>query len=89
MSIFNLSHPDFERLAQLWLESPKCGRNLYSSTLTLSSDMVTVLNLSASGFVEPRLVKFQAEDNDAVITTLATTADSVCYRFYPRCEIIP
>jgi hypothetical protein len=60
----------------------------------LASHYVQQLHLSISGVVEPKLIKFlPSDDADGMsfpetVATLQTVADSVCYRYYPRCEVL-
>lgn len=83
LSMLNVLHKNFSTLAELWLQS--CD-------LTASVESVegisTILDPSAAGFLEPRLVKFLVDESAGAVTTLHTTADAVCYRYYPRCDVV-
>ena len=76
LRMINLRHDQFPKLAELWLPCEL-------QHIAAASPDVTTLNPSAAGFVEPRLVKFSNS-----LTMLHTTADSVCYRYYPRCDVL-
>lgn len=83
LSMLNVRHKNFLTLAELWLQS--CD-------LTASVESVegisTILDPSVAGFLEPRLVKFLVDESAGAVTTLHTTADAVCYRYYPRCDVV-
>lgn len=59
-----------------------------------ASYYVQSMQLSNAGVVEPRLIKFLPSDEAdgksflENIATLQSVADSVCYRYYPRCEVL-
>jgi hypothetical protein len=59
-----------------------------------ASYYVQPFQLSDAGVVEPRLIKFLPSDEadgksyPETMATLQTVVDSVCYRYYPRCEVL-
>lgn len=66
------------------------------------SDLVQRLEENANGFVAPRVIKFLQSASSSseprmnvlvrnifkTTATLETVSDSVCYRYYPRCEVL-
>jgi hypothetical protein len=79
--LWNLDHEDFDSALRQWQAVlPK-----------ISLDLVQVLPVSHAGFIEPKLIKLQVVDKSNladVASTLQATADAVCYRYYPRCEVL-
>lgn len=59
-----------------------------------ASYYVQPLQLTDAGVVEPRLIKLLPSDEAdgksflENMATLQSVADSVCYRYYPRCEVL-
>mmetsp|Transcript_19162 Transcript_19162/g.31787 ORF Transcript_19162/g.31787 Transcript_19162/m.31787 type:complete len:369 (-) Transcript_19162:349-1455(-) len=101
MSLWNLRHQQFKNLARLYRDTPNCDASIWelaeeasmTTTATTSNNedsVITTLSPSAAGFVEPRLVKFLLLDSKTptILAKLQTTADSVCYRYYPRCDVL-
>ena len=80
LRLINLRHDMFPALVKLWLAS--CDAPLQDKVEGMSSDYMTI-HPSMAGFLEPRLVRFSDHP-----TTLQTTADSVCYRYYPSCDVL-
>jgi hypothetical protein len=80
LRMINLRHDIFPTLVKLWLTS--CDAPLQDMVESVTSDYITI-HPSEAGFLEPRLVRFSDRP-----TTLQTTADSVCYRYYPRCDVL-
>lgn len=86
LRLINLRHDMFPTLVKLWLES-SCHDapplvEMVESVVSTQSEYVTI-HPSMAGFLEPKLVRFSDRP-----TTLQTTADSVCYRYYPRCDVL-
>jgi hypothetical protein len=91
LSLFNLRHGQFEKMAKLWLDDTTCTTSLLQLIRDeMSNDnAVDEIATSRTGFVEPRLVKFLVEPADNTAQAkLQTTVDSVCYRYYPRCDVL-
>jgi hypothetical protein len=98
LRMINLRHHGFPALANAWIgiaSSNSCG-DVHSSLRSMAIRSSTQSNIrvlipSDEGFVEPRLIKIVDPDpnrNRNVLTILQTTADSVCYRYYPRCDVL-
>jgi hypothetical protein len=80
LRMFNLRHEELPNVLTLW---STCESTLQEAVSTVFSDSILRINPSMAGFVEPRLIRFV--DNP---TMLQTTSDSVCYRYYPRCDVL-
>lgn len=80
--MWNLHHDQYSPTLQQWVEWQH---------LDVAEDLVHQLPVSDTGFIEPKLMKLQQETNrppDVIhIIRLQTTADAVCYRYYPKCEV--
>lgn len=98
LRMINLRHHGFPALANAWIgivSSNSCG-DVHSSLKNMAmrsspKDAIRVLIPSDGGFIEPRLIKIVDDDpkhKSNVLTILQTTTDSVCYRYYPRCDVL-
>lgn len=100
--VWNLEHARALQVARLWLdlgEDSSCDMESLWAAVEASitenetiTDYVQPLQLSETGLVEPRLIKFLPEDSQQnfpeTMGLLESVADSVCYRYYPRCEVL-
>jgi hypothetical protein len=92
--MWNMDHEAFATTLTMWVEliSIKQDDDNYSNIPTEVPDVLQVLPVSDVGFVEPKMIKLQMDKNrspaNVVTQILQTTADSVCYRYYPRCEVL-
>lgn len=79
--LWNLEHEHFDSALRHWQDKvPK-----------ISLDLIQSLPVSHAGFIEPKLIKLEVGDSSNlanVAWALQATADSVCYRYYPRCEVL-
>ena len=79
--MWNLNHDQCSPTIQRW------GQWQH---LNVAEDLVHPLPVSDTGFIEPKLMKLQQVTNqpqDVIHIRLQTTADAVCYRYYPKCEV--
>jgi hypothetical protein len=101
--VWNLNHVHSLDLARQWLESGEgsfasCDmESLWAAIETTVAgeiaNTIQPLQLSeTAGLVEPRLIKFIPQDAEQsfpeTMGLLEGIADSVCYRYYPRCEVL-
>jgi len=101
--VWNLNHPHSLEVARLWLDlgdDSMCDTESLWSAIEMTMEdkifelpkYVQSLQLSDTGLVEPRLIKFLPGDYDQsfpeTMGLLENVADSVCYRYYPRCEVL-
>mmetsp|Transcript_20072 Transcript_20072/g.29028 ORF Transcript_20072/g.29028 Transcript_20072/m.29028 type:complete len:358 (+) Transcript_20072:82-1155(+) len=73
--IWNLMHPKFQDMAKEWLLYP----NL--SVLEKSDNLALVKRIP----FDQRVIKYWDGES---ITSLQNTVDSVCYRYYPKCDVV-
>lgn len=98
--VWNLNHAHSLDVARLWLDLPDCdmeslwaAMEMYTAEDEGVTKYLQPLQLSETGLVEPRLIKFlpttESEENiPETMGLLESVADSVCYRYYPRCEVL-
>ena len=99
--LWNLNYHRSPDVAQLWLDlgdDAKCDTESLLAAIEMTMgdrDMSRYnqpLHLSDAGLVEPALIKYLPGNSDRnfadTMALLESVADSVCYRYYPRCEVL-
>lgn len=102
--VWNTKHKQSLDVARLWLDlgdDSLCDIDSLFSAIEMTvggkasdlSKYVQPLQISDTGQVEPRLIKFLPDDESEqdlpqTMGLLESVADSVCYRYYPRCEVL-
>jgi hypothetical protein len=80
LRMFNLRHDELPTILKVW---STCEVSLQEATETIRLNSILRINPSIDGFVEPRRIRFVKNP-----TLLQTTVDNVCYRYYPRCDVL-
>lgn len=100
ISIWNTRHDHFEPVSQALVDTPSsllCTDDaVIQETIAAqsNSDQVVVLSSSTSGngFVDARhllhLPNYNTMDSQAAAMKLQAVTNSVCYRYFPKCEIL-
>lgn len=104
--VWNLKYRNSLEVARLWLDlndsnGDECDMESLWTAIEMTmgdetfdlTNYVQPLQLTDTGLVEPRLIKFLPDESEQKATPetmelLERVADSVCYRYYPRCEVL-